>query len=157
LQLIGRIDTALAFVNALAAARPDSAVARQARADLHTLWVRDLLHRGEPRLALSAGHASTGGKPLANLLGIAAALPGAPVTAIEHFHAALPVVGDDARVEQNLALTALLAGDAARARVYWQRYLVSMAAHCPAPPGEPDYLLRLGELIRRRLTSEDGP
>ncbi len=65
-----------------------------------------------------------------------------------------PIPHDDARVQQNLALTADRLGDSTRAREHWQRYLTSMPAHCPAPPGDADYLYRLGEWVRRQLAGE---
>ena len=75
-------------------------------------------------------------------------------TAAKHFQSALPAHGDDARVQQNLALTIARLGNRHQARTHWQKYLTAFAAHCPVPPKSTDYLYRLGGHVRQRLVAE---
>src|SRR5262249_29857839 len=129
----------------------------QALTDAYILWTRNVLDRGEPEIALNAATSwpATPARPLGNLLGVAAALTGKNAQALAYFQAALPTTEDDARVQQNLAMIFQRLGDLGRSKHHWKRFLFGQAAHCPAPPGDPNYLFRVGEIIRHRL--EDIP
>jgi Tfp pilus assembly protein PilF len=70
---------------------------------------------------------------------------------VRHFAAALPAVGDDARVQQNLAVVRGWQGDADRAAAHWKRYLDQFASQVTPPPGQADYKKRLARLVRERL------
>ena len=73
------------------------------------------------------------------------------VAAVRHFAAALPAVGDDARVQQNLAIVRGWQGDADRASAHWKRFLDQFAGQVAPPPGSVDYKKRLARLVRERL------
>ena len=156
IQRIGKLETAVPMVERLARANPESNTAKQARAEALVLWTKHLIDRGEPATALKLdpAEAVAGGKALRNLLGLAACMCGQYGKAIKFFQAALPVQGDDARVQQNLALAASWQNDAVRAKAHWSRYLQNVPAHGASPPGDPDYLFRLGQLVRERMGIE---
>src|SRR5262249_25577737 len=148
IQQIGRVDTVLALLQALAQVRWQSGVVTQALTDAYVLWTRNIVDRGEPEVALAAAAKwpAAPARPLGNLLGVAAALAGNFTTALSYFQGSLPTAEDDARVQQNLAIATMRLGDRGRAKHHWKRYLAGQAAHCPAPPGDPNYLFRVGEL-----------
>jgi Tfp pilus assembly protein PilF len=153
IQQIGRVDTVLALLQSLAQVRWQSGVVAQALTEAYVLWARNIVDGGEPEVALAAAAKwpATPARPLGNLLGVAAALTGNYSQALAYFQAALPTAEDDARVQQNLAIATSRLGDRGRAKHHWKRYLAGQPAHCPAPPGDPNYLFRVGELIRDRL------
>jgi tetratricopeptide (TPR) repeat protein len=152
-QSMGVLASARRLLECLLMIRPDSAIFRQAELDLIVLEVKQWLDRGQPQQALLAAHGRQH-RALSNLQGVAAALLGDTTAAVQHFQAALPNKGDDARVQHNLALIWAQLGDSARAARHWQAFLNAFAAHAPAPPGMPDYLYKLGNLVRQRLHRE---
>jgi tetratricopeptide (TPR) repeat protein len=157
IQQIGRVDAVLELLQTLAQARWQSGAVAQALTEAYVLWARNVIDRGEPEVALAAAAKwpATPARPLGNLLGVAAALTGNFAQALTYFQASLPTAEDDARVQQNLAIATSRLGDRGRAKHHWKRYLAGQPAHCPAPPGDQNYLFRVGELIRDRL--EDNP
>lgn len=154
IQQIGRVDAVLSLLQTLAQSRWQSGAVAQALTEAYVLWTRTVLDRGEPESAMAAAAKwpAAPARPLGNLLGVAAALTGNIDQALAYFQAALPTAEDDARVQQNLALATLRLGDRGRARHHWKRFLASQPAHCPAPPGDPNYLFRVGEIVRARLS-----
>ena len=158
LQRLGRLETSAPMIDRLAQARPDSAAVQQARAEVQILWTKHLIDRGEwiDAAKIDPNAANSGHRALRNLLGVATCLSRQFGNAIKHFQASLPATGDDARVQQNLALTSVWTGDRARAAAHWKRCQTHLASHCPAPPGDADYLMRLGRAVRRRLEAAEA-
>jgi hypothetical protein len=146
------------MINRLAKARPESTAVQQAKVEVQVLWTKHLIDRGEWADAMKAESLATtsGNRALRNLLGVAATLSRQFVVGIKHFQASLPPTGDDARVQQNLALTSAWTSDRTRAAAHWKRCQTHLTSHCPAPPGDADYLLRLGRAVRRRLEADEA-
>ncbi|MFL5327536.1 MAG: tetratricopeptide repeat protein [Gemmataceae bacterium] len=158
LQRLGRLETTAPMVERLAEARPDSTPVQQAKAEVQVLWTKHLIDRGDAAEALKIDPqvAAAGSRALRNLLGVAACLLQQFGKAIKFFQSSLPPQGDDARVQQNLALASIWKGDRERAAAHWKRCLAHLASHCPAPPGDADYLLRLGRAVRRRQEADEA-
>jgi hypothetical protein len=118
------------------------------------LRAKDRIDRGDPAAAreLLEPHAGAPGPALVrNLLGVSSSFRQDFARAVRHFQAALPKVGDDARVQQNLALVRGWSGDAERSAAHWRRFLELHAAQMPPPPGVADYHRRIAALVRARL------
>lgn len=153
IQQIGRIDTVLSLLQTLAQSRAQSGVVQHALTDAYTLWARNVIDRGEPQTVLAAADKwpAAPARPLGNLLGVASGLVGNYPQALSYFQSSLPTAGDDARIQQNLAIATTRQGDQGRAKHHWKRFLSGQPAHCPAPAGDSNYLFRVGELVRNRL------
>jgi Flp pilus assembly protein TadD len=86
-----------------------------------------------------------------NLLGICACFHQDYQRAVPHFQSALPPIGDDARVQQNLALVRGWLGDAERSNAHWRRFLESHAAQMSKPRGVEDYHRQIAALVYEQL------
>jgi Flp pilus assembly protein TadD len=138
----------------LYAARKQSPDIKKAAAEMLPLKAKGLLDRGEAAAAREMLEGQVGPytpATLRNLLGIAACYYQDYQRAVPHFQSALPQVGDDARVQQNLALVRGWLGDADRSYAHWKRFLEVHAAQMPKPPGMPDYHRRIAAMVRERL------
>lgn len=154
LRSIGRLDSVGPMFDRLVAIRGQSPVVKQALAELVPLRAKDLLDRGDPAAAraLLDRHAGPYAPALVrNLLGICACLYQDFPRAVRNFQNALPPVGDDARVQQNLALARGWAGDAERSVAHWRRFLELQSTQMPKPPGAIDYHHQIAELVMERL------
>lgn len=151
LQRIGRLETVAPMVERLAQNRIDSSAVKQARAEVLVLTARRKIDLGDAESVLQMEPHETvvGGRALRNLMGVAACLCGQFGKGLKYFQASLPPRGDDARVQQNLALAAMRQSDRGRAKAHWGRYLAAAASHCPAPTGDPTYVDRLLERVRQ--------
>jgi len=154
-QGLGRLEVAAEFIRRLLVALPRHDAVRQAASDVNVLAVKAWIDRGEPDRALATGPATGDALPaaLANLLGVAAVLAGDPTTGVNHFHAAIPTSGDDARVQHNLALAYSRLGRSDQALVHWRRCLANIQNHGLAPAGDAAYLDRLFDALRDRVVS----
>jgi tetratricopeptide (TPR) repeat protein len=150
---LGRLDTVEPLIEVLAQLRPQSAVVRQADAELAPVRARQMLDRGDAAGVLRRfGPLAQDAPPaMRNLLGVAAALRQDFAGAVRHFKAALPSAGEDARLQQNLAIVRAWEGKADRAAGHWQRFLDGHSDQISAPPGIPDYHRRIEELVRNGL------
>jgi tetratricopeptide (TPR) repeat protein len=154
LRSLGRLDTVEALFAGLHAIRGQSSVVKQALAELVPLQVKSRIDRGDPAAvrgvleAHSSPHASA---LVRNLLGVCASLRHDFPRAVRLFQAALPPIGDDARVQQNLALIRGWTGDATRSAAHWQRFLELQATQTPKPHGVSDYHRRIAALVRDKL------
>jgi tetratricopeptide (TPR) repeat protein len=157
LRSIGRLESAVPLFETLKAIRGQSPIVRPAEPELLLLRVKDQVDRGDPAAARELLEPKPGGSGSAvarNLLGVCAALFQDFARAVRHFQAALPQVGDDARVQQNLALVRGWAGDAERSEAHWHRFLELQAAQTPKPPGVADYHRRIATLVRERMKED---
>lgn len=154
LQHLGRLDAAQKLLDRLITVRPASPIFLQAKSDLLVLAVKQAIECGDAAAALAVETEATPSRAVRNLRGVAATILGNFAEALIEFQAALPPKGDDARVQQNLALTLTRLGQPHQSAGHWQKYLGAYAAHCPVPPNSTDYLFRLGGLVRQRLAME---
>jgi tetratricopeptide (TPR) repeat protein len=166
LRSLGRLESAAHLFDAWKAAHPQSSVVRQIENELVPLRAKGLLDRGEAAEAralleplgkeVPAESKSRGGPALVrNLLGICACMFQDFAKAVAHFRAALPTVGDDARVQQNLALVRGWTGDVERSAAHWERFLEMQSSQMKAPPGWADYHRRIAVQVRRRMKEDD--
>jgi tetratricopeptide (TPR) repeat protein len=155
IQRLGRLEVAAEFVRRLLVAQPKHETVLQAATDVNVLAVKAWIDRGEPARALAAVPATAAGLPAAlhNLLGVAADLTGDRSAAVQHFNAAIPGAGDDARVQHNLALAYTRLGRPDRAQVHWRRCLANVLNHGLAPPDDAAYLDRLVDAIGDRVST----
>ncbi len=154
LRSIGRLESAAPLLDTLFASRGQSSDVKKTAAELLPLKAKALIDRGSPvqARALLEEHLGPYTPALVrNLLGLCACLHQEYQPAVRHFQAALPPVGDDAFVQQNLALVRGWLGDAERSGAHWRRFLEVHAAQMPKPPGVPDYHRQIAELVRERL------
>ncbi|HEY1376015.1 MAG TPA: tetratricopeptide repeat protein, partial [Gemmataceae bacterium] len=138
LRSLGRLEAIEQLFDALATVRGQSPVVRQAAAELLPLRGKDRLDRGDPAAARELLEGPAGSHPpvlVRNLLGVAASLQQDFGRAVRQFQAALPKVGDDARMQQNLALVRGWMGDAERSAAHWRRFLELHAGQTSKPPG----------------------
>jgi Flp pilus assembly protein TadD len=166
LRSLGRLESAAQLFDAWKMARPQSPVVQQVEAELVPLRAKDLLDRGEPTAARSllepqakaAGTESNyrpGPALVRNLLGICATLFQDFAKALPHFRAALPPVGDDARVQQNLALIRGWMGDVERSAKHWERFLELQSSQMKPPLGSAEYHRRIAAAVRKRMKDDD--
>jgi Flp pilus assembly protein TadD len=151
LRTIGRTESVGPLFEALAAARPLSPVVKDAQTELVPLLAKDRIDRGDAEGARQLLEPQLGSKSATlvhNLLGICACLRQDFTTAVRHFRLALPSVGDDARVQQNLAIVRGWMGEGERAVAHWRRFA---ELHVKQPAGAADYHQRIGALVRERL------
>jgi tetratricopeptide (TPR) repeat protein len=154
LRSLGRLDSVEPLFAGLYAIRGQSAVVKQALVELIPLKAKARIDRGNPAAAEEVLKGNTGSYVSAlirNLLGLCASLRADFPRGVRHFQAALPPVGDDARVQQNLALIRGWAGDAERAAAHWQRFLELQAAQMAKPAGVADYHRRIAALVRSTM------
>jgi tetratricopeptide (TPR) repeat protein len=154
LRGLGGLDVTQGLLRALAAARPDSPPVLEAYAEVVLVKARALADRGDwlPAERLLApltrfrGLTRTHQTALLNLLGCCCCLNQDFEGGVRHLAQAVKLSGNDARLCQNLALAYELQGQLAQADPQWNRYfdLLSAGASLPRPPGQPDYLDRLG-------------
>src|SRR5207244_1503485 len=105
-----------------------SPVVRQGREELWPLRAKRLLDRGDPAGAAKLLASAIPSPLVQNLQGVAAAMRQDFDAAIGHFQAALPQMGEDARVQQNLAIVRGWLGEPDKAAGHWRRFLESFAA-----------------------------
>jgi Flp pilus assembly protein TadD len=154
LRSLGRLETIEPLFATLRSIRGQSTTVKLAEAELLPLRANDRLDRGDAAAAreILEPHGDPKAPPLVrNLLGLAASYFQDFARAVRHFQAALPPVGDDARVQQNLALVRGWAGDSERSHAHWQRFLELHSRQMKAPPGFPDYHRRIAALVKERL------
>jgi tetratricopeptide (TPR) repeat protein len=154
LRSLGRLESAAPLFDALQQMRGQSQAVRQAEVEIALLRAMDRIDRGDPATAreLLEKHSGQNSVPLArNLLGICCCLYQDFGRGVRHFQAALPPVGDDARMQQNLAIGRAWMGDLDRSSAHWRRFLEVQSAQMPKPPGVPDYYSRIAALVRERL------
>jgi tetratricopeptide (TPR) repeat protein len=154
LRSLARLDVVEPLFDAFQALRGQSPPVREAQAELVPLRGKARIDRGDPDAARELVDAHTGphARPLLrNLLGVCASLRSDFSRAVRHFQAALPTVGDDARVQQNLALVRGWSGDAERCAAHWRRFLELHAGQMAAPPAVPDYHRRISALVRDKV------
>jgi Flp pilus assembly protein TadD len=151
IRSLGQLETALAFLKALAQARPDSASVQQAYAETALVQARLLFDRyawaeAEQLLAPLAREKRTDRTTqtaLINLLGCCACMNQDFEEGVRHFTAALRLVNNDPRIHQNLALAHELQGQLAQAEPYWIRFFDLLDGRLPYPPGQVGYPQRL--------------
>jgi tetratricopeptide (TPR) repeat protein len=153
LRGIGRLEAVEPLFDALQAARPRSPAVRQAQAELLPLRAKLRIDRGDAAAARKILKAHPGPRPplVHNLLGVCACLRQDFDGAVRHFQAALPLGGDDVRVQQNLAVVRGWMGDVGRAAAHWQRFLELHTAQAPRPTGVADYHRLIGALVKEKL------
>jgi tetratricopeptide (TPR) repeat protein len=162
LHSIGRLESVVPLLTALKRFRGPNPAVKQAEAELAPLRAKVHLDRGEPAavrevlephlLAATPDVGHTNAQVLVrNLLGLCACFHQDFAKAVKHLRAALPPIGDDARVQQNLALVRGWLGDADRSAAHWQRFLELYSAQTPAPPGMAGYHARIATLVEERL------
>jgi Flp pilus assembly protein TadD len=157
LRSLGRVESVEALFTAWQAIREQSRAVKQAEVELLPLRAKDRLDRGEAAVARELLERYPGSHPpflIRNLLGLSACYFQDCQRAVRHFQAALPPIGDDARVQQNLALVRGWLGDAERSGAHWRRFLELHAAQMAKPPGVADYHRQIAALVRERL--EEG-
>jgi tetratricopeptide (TPR) repeat protein len=149
LRGLGQLDVTQELLEKVLAARPDSAAAQEAYAEVVMVKAQALGDRGEwlqaERLlmpltrfrSLPRAHQTV----LCNMLGVACCLNQDFDSGVRHLTQAIKLSGNDARLYQNLALAYELQGQLAQAEPQWNRYfdLLSAGADLPRPPGQPDY------------------
>jgi tetratricopeptide (TPR) repeat protein len=166
LRSLGRLESAAQLFDAWKAARPQSTVVRQVEMELVPLRAKDMLDRGEYTAARalleplakdvhSESKSRSGPALVRNLLGICATMFQDFAKAVSHFRAALPPVGDDARLQQNLALVRGWMGDVERSAAHWERFLELQSSQMKALSGCADYHRRIAAEIRRRMQEDD--
>jgi tetratricopeptide (TPR) repeat protein len=150
---LGRLDTVEPLIDTLAQLRPESALVRETQAELAPLRAKQMLDRGDAAGVLRKFGPLGGTAPpvMRNLLGVAAALRQDFAGALRHFKAALPSAGEDARLQQNLAIVRDWEGKADRAAKHWRRFLASHTGQISAPPNVADYHRRIGELVETEI------
>lgn len=154
LRSLGRLESIAPLVDSLQAFRAQSPPVKHAHAELVPLRARDRLDRGDPVAAreLLEPLAGPNAPPVVqNLLGICAALRSEFPRAVRRFQAALPPVGDDARVQQNLALVRGWSDDPERSVAHWRRFLELHASQMRVPAGVADYHRRISALVREKV------
>lgn len=147
---LGHLETSGLLLKALATVRRESLPVRQATIELGILQAKQLLDRGQ---ALQAERLLTGlwGDRAAfvhlsdatqiiyhNLRGCCAVLCQDFESGAKHFRSALNLREDDARLQQNMALTHELQGRILDGDPHWNRYLDLLDTRLPMPPVRPD-------------------
>jgi tetratricopeptide (TPR) repeat protein len=151
IRSLGQMDTALAFLKALAQARPDSAAVQEAYTETALVQARLLFDRyawaeAEQLLTPLARERRSDRATQAalfNLLGCCVCMSQDFEAGVRYFTAALRLVNNDARIHQNLALAYELQDQLAQAEPYWNRYFELLDGRIPYPPGQVDYPRRL--------------
>jgi Flp pilus assembly protein TadD len=151
IRSLGQLDTALAFLEALAQARPNSTAVQEAYTETALVQAKLLFDRyawaeaeqlltplARDRRADRATQAA-----LVSLLGCSACMNQDFEAGVRHFTAALRLVNNDAHLNQNLALAFELDDQLAQAEPYWNRYFELLDGRVPYPPGQVDYPRRL--------------
>jgi tetratricopeptide (TPR) repeat protein len=159
LRSLGRLESAAPLFANLQRMRSQSQAVQEADAELTPLRAMDRIERGDPAGARELLEKHAGQNPPAlvrNLLGICACLYQDFGRGVRHFQAALPPVGDDARIQQNLALGRSWMNDRERGAAHWRRFLELQGKQTPKPPGVPDYHRRVADLVRERLKDADA-
>ncbi|MFO0878317.1 MAG: tetratricopeptide repeat protein [Gemmataceae bacterium] len=144
---LGQLDTVLSLLRAMSEARPRSAAVREAYIEAglvkgkqlvdRCLWTEaELLLRP---LARERGFNKSCQIALVNLLGVCAAMTHDFDSAITQFTQAEKLAPDDARIQQNLALTYELEGNLQEADPHWNRYFDLIDSEIPHPPDIEKY------------------
>jgi Flp pilus assembly protein TadD len=144
---LGQLDTALVMLRALSEARPNSVPVREAYVEAILVKGKSLMDRcqwTEAEVLLrpfvrnrSFGRASQAA--LLTLLGCCSAMTQDFDAAVTHFHAALKLTPNDARLHQNMAVTYELKGELSQADSHWNRFFDLYGERGLAPPDRPDY------------------
>ncbi|MBV9122516.1 MAG: hypothetical protein JO112_04010, partial [Planctomycetes bacterium] len=145
---LGHLETSELLLKTLIAARPGSAAVRQANLETVLVQSKQLLDRcrwSEAGQLLAPWLADQTAPPslqaaLYNLAGCCACLLQDFEDGVRQFSAALRLLGQDARLHQNLALANEFQGNQDQADPHWNRYLNLLDHRLPMPPGRPDYL-----------------
>jgi tetratricopeptide (TPR) repeat protein len=154
LRSLGRLESVEPLFTALRAIRGQSPSVKTAESELLPLRAKAQLDRGDAVAAreILEPHADPKAPALVrNLLGISASYYQDFPRAVRHFQAALPPIGDDAQVQQNLAVIRDWAGDVERSQAHWRRFLELQAGQTNPPPGVADYHRRIAALVKERL------
>jgi tetratricopeptide (TPR) repeat protein len=138
---LGRLDTVHTLLKTLSEAKPRSGAVRDAYVEAVLVKAKELVDRcfwteAEMLLRPLARERGLGREAqvaLFNLLGLCACLTHDFDGAVRHFQAALKLVPNDARLNQNLALSYELNGELAQADPYWNRFFDLLDQGIPAP------------------------
>jgi Flp pilus assembly protein TadD len=139
---LGRLETTVPLLCQLGAARSQSPSAREAQTLGMLRLGKQRFDRGDWLGAerwLSPLAKAQPKAAVRNLLGCIACMMQDFASGILHLQEALRLAGDDPRVHQNLALAFAWQGDPTEADLCWGRYLGTMEAKLPRPPGFIDY------------------
>jgi tetratricopeptide (TPR) repeat protein len=151
LRSLGQLDTAHNLLKVLAGSRPNSAPLQEAYIEVVLVKARALLDRGgwgeaerllEP-LAGQRGASRPTQAALLNLLGCCACLNQEHEAGLRHFTAAARLSGNDARIQQNLALAHEFLAQPSQAEQHWNRFFDLIDSRLPGPrevPGYPETL-----------------
>jgi Flp pilus assembly protein TadD len=149
LRGLGHLELVYSLLRTLSEARPRSGAVRDAYIEALLVKGKELIdkcHWTEAELLLrpvlkERGIARKLQVSLLNLLGCCACLTQDFESAARHFQAAVKQAPQDARLEQNLALTFELNGELTSADPHWNRYFDLLSdASPPAPSDIPHYL-----------------
>jgi tetratricopeptide (TPR) repeat protein len=148
---LGHLETAGNLLHALAVTRPESLAVRETHAEAVLARVRMLLYRCDwvaaDRLLKSVAVDETAGRALRtaylNVLGCCACLMQDADVGAHFFRTAVRKVGNDPRLQQNLALAHEWQEQLDLAEPHWNLYLNLLDRRIPAPPGATDYVDRL--------------
>jgi tetratricopeptide (TPR) repeat protein len=148
LRNLGRLDTSLLLLRALADSRPRSEPAREAFVEVLLVKAKDLVDRcnwtgaelllrplANEKLASRAHQAA-----LFNLLGCSACLTQDFDGAKRSFQSAEKLIPNDLRIQQNLALNFEFRGELQEADPHWNRFFDFLGDHAPVPPEPANYL-----------------
>jgi Flp pilus assembly protein TadD len=147
LRSLGQLDIVYTLLKTLTAARPRSALVREAYFESVLVKGKDLLDRcswTEAELLLRPfAKDKTANRntqiALLNLLGCCACLTQDFDNGVRSFNAALKLAGDDPRLYQNLALTYEFMGNLSQAEPHWNRFFDLLDDHVVAPLDIPNY------------------
>jgi Flp pilus assembly protein TadD len=158
---LGQLDTVHTLLRVLAEARPRSMPVREAYVEAVLVKGKELIDRclwTEAELLLrpvarERGFSRTSQVALYNLLGCCSCMTQDFDGAQKSFSAALKIAPNDARLQQNVALTYELQGDLSAADPHWNRYFDLLDHQVPVPPDIPRYLELLTFESLNRLAS----
>lgn len=157
LKSIGRLESMQPLFASLAHIRSQSEAVRKAQAEMAQLVAVSRLNFGDAagvRAILEAHSELHRNSAARNLLGVAVALLQEFNAAVRHFQAALPAHGDDARIQQNLAIVRGWLGDADRSEAHWKRFVAAFQEQMAGPAGIVNYHSRIREIVHDLLREE---
>jgi Flp pilus assembly protein TadD len=158
---LGQLDTVHTLLRVLAEARPRSMPVREAYVEAVLVKGKELIDRclwTEAELLLrplarERGFSRTSQVALYNLLGCCSSMTQDFDGAQKSFSAALKIAPNDARLQQNVALTYELQGDLSAADPHWNRYFDLLDDQVRVPADIPRYLELLTFESLNRLAS----
>jgi tetratricopeptide (TPR) repeat protein len=147
LRSLGQLDTAHNLLRILAGSRPNSAPLQEAYIEVVLVKARALLDRGLwgeaerllTPLAGQRGASRSTQAALLNLLGCCACLNQEHEEGLRHFTAAARLSGNDARIQQNLALANEFLAQPSDAEPHWNRFFDLIDSRLPGPREIPNY------------------